>query len=86
MKNEQQPRLSPEMQRAVTELEGLVKQRYPDATFQVRRSVEDPHIIHLIPTFDVEDRDDVMDVVIDRMMDLQINEKLPLFVVPLRTP
>ena len=86
MRHEQEPRLSPRMQRAVTELEELVKERYPEATFQVRRSSEDPRTIHLLPTVDVEDRDEVMDVIVDRMLELQIQDKLPLFVVPLRTP
>lgn len=79
-------RLSPRMQQAIRELEELITARYPDATFEVERSPEDPRTIQLLPTVDVEDRDDVMDLVIDRMMELQINEKLPLFVVPLRTP
>src|SRR5438105_2908402 len=86
MKPGQEPRLSPRMQQAIAELKQLVRQRYPEASFQVARSWEDPRIVHLLPVVDVEDRDEVMDVVIDRMMELQIKDKLPLFVVPLRTP
>jgi hypothetical protein len=33
---------------------------------------------------DVEEPDAVLDVVVDRMMDLQIAEGLPLFVIPVR--
>src|SRR6266702_5616212 len=85
MRVEREPRLTPRMQRAVAELEALVTNRYPGATFQLEKSVEDPRVIHLVPTVDVEDRDEVMDVVVERMMELQIKEKLPLFVVPMRT-
>jgi hypothetical protein len=84
MKTEHEPKLTARMQLGVTELENLVRQRYPHANFQVRRSTENPRIVHLVTTVDVEDRDEVMDVVIDRMMELQIQDKLPLFVVPVR--
>lgn len=85
MKTEREPRLSPRMQRGIEELKGLIQQRYPDAAFEVTCSPEDRHIVHLKPVVDVEDRDEVMDVVIDRMMELQIDEHLPLFVVPVRS-
>jgi hypothetical protein len=85
MTPEHEPSISPNMKRAIVELEDLVRQQYPDAAFQVQQSPEDPTIIHLIPTVDVVDRDEVMDLVIDRMMQFQIDDSLPLFVVPVRT-
>src|SRR3546814_1184299 len=39
----------------------------------------------LVATVDVEDQDAVLDVVVDRMMELQIDEGLPIFVIPVRT-
>jgi hypothetical protein len=84
MKIQHEPKLIPRMRQAVTELENRVREQYPNAGFHVRRSTENPRIIHLMTTVDVEDRDEVMDVVIDRMMELQIEEKLPLFVIPVR--
>jgi hypothetical protein len=86
VKPDQEPRLSPRMQRAVNELADLIRAQYPEAAFQVRRSPEDARTIHLLPIVDVEDRDEILDIVVDRMMEFQIREKLALFVIPLRTP
>jgi len=72
------------MQRAIEELKGLVRQHYPDATFRVTRSPEDPRVIDLMATVDVPDSDAVMDVVVDRVMELQIEEELPIHVIPIR--
>src|SRR6266540_10444 len=82
MSVEHVPGLSPRMHAAMEELEGLVRQRYPDATFRVTRSPENPEIVLLKPVVDVEDRDEVMDVVIDRLVELQTEAQLPLLVVP----
>jgi hypothetical protein len=84
MKTERAPRLAPRMQAAVEELKGLVQERYPDATFQVTRSPEDRKTVLLKPVVDLDDRDEVMDVVIDRLIELQSEEQLPLLVVPVR--
>ncbi len=84
MKTEHEPRLSSRMQGAIEELKGLVRENYPGATFRVTRSPEDHRSIHLLATVDVEDRDEVMDVVVDRVMQLQIQEKLPIHVIPVR--
>ncbi len=86
MTTKQEKLLASRMERAIAELQGLITRRFPDATFEVEQSPEDRRITHLVATVDVDDRYDVMDLVIDRMMDIQINEKLPLFVVVLRTP
>lgn len=72
------------MQSAIDELKGLVREHYPNATFQVARSPENRKTILLKPVVDVEDRDEVMDVVIDRLVELQSEEQLPIFVVPIR--
>jgi hypothetical protein len=34
----------------------------------------------------VEDPDDVLDIVVERVVDLQVDEALPIHVVPIRTP
>jgi hypothetical protein len=80
------PELHPRMQRAVEELQGLIARRYPDAQFRVGPSQDDPAIVHLTATLDVDDTEEVVDLVIDRMMELQIEEGLPIYVIPLRTP
>lgn len=84
MRAEREPKLSPRMQAALEELKGLVRERYPEATFQITRSPEDEKTILLKPVVDVEDRDEVMDVVIDRLVELQSEEQIPVFVVPIR--
>ena len=85
MSVERLPKLSTAMLQAIEELEGLIRQRYPDATFRVTRSPEDAKIVLLRPVVNVENRDEVVDVVIDRLGEMQTEQRLPLFVVPMRT-
>ena len=80
---ESQIALSPRMEDALAELQALIASRYPDATFSVSAG-EDPDGIYLTATVDVEDMGDVVDVFLDRMIDLQIEEELPIFVVVVR--
>jgi hypothetical protein len=74
----------PRQQAALDELRGRILQRYPDAQFEVTGGIDDPNAIHLVATVDVEDTEDVVDLVIDRMMELQIEQGLPIFVIPVR--
>lgn len=73
----------PRIRQVISELKGLISSRYPDATFTVGIG-DDPEGVYLTATVDVEDTDAVMDVVIDRLLTLQIDEGLPVFVVPIR--
>ena len=82
--NERIQEMSPQMKGAIKELEEAIGRRYPSASFQVCRGIDDPESIHLVTTVDVEDTDAVLDVVIDRVMDLQIEEGLPVHVIPVR--
>jgi hypothetical protein len=84
MTKERAPEFTPRMQQALTELQALISKRYPDATFRVTRSPENPETVLLKPVVDVDDRDEVMDVVIDRLGELQGEEQLSLLVVPTR--
>lgn len=84
MKAERALRLAPRMQAAIEELKALVLDHYPDATFRVARSPEESRIVHLWTTVDVPDMDEVLDVVIDRVTELQLDEKLPVHVIPVR--
>ncbi len=72
----------PRMQRALQEMQDLIRGRYPEATFAVTHG-EDPEGVWLNATVDVEDPDEVTDLVIERMLALQLDEELPLFVLPL---
>jgi hypothetical protein len=76
---------SPRMQAAIEELQELIRGRYPEATFDVGYG-EDPEGVYLTATVDVEDRDEVIDVFIDRLVDFHVDEELPLHVLPVRPP
>lgn len=75
----------PRFQGPITELQALIRARYPDATFAVEIG-EDPEGVYLIATVDLEDTDEVLDAYIDRLVDLQVTEGLPLHVLPVRPP
>ncbi len=77
-------RLAPRMQEAVGELKRLLSKHYPEATFRVGRSPEDAAIVHLITVVDVPDTTEVVDLVLDRVLQLQVEENLPIHVIPLR--
>jgi hypothetical protein len=47
--------ISPRMQTALNELAEIIRQRYPKAEFQINRSQDDPEVVHLRTTVDVED-------------------------------
>jgi hypothetical protein len=79
-------RLPKKVQLAASELETLIRQRYPDATFSVTRGQDDPNAFHLRSVVDVEDTDAVRDLVRDRIMEIQIDQRVPIFVIPVRTP
>jgi hypothetical protein len=84
MAPEREASLDGHMQRAVAELRGLVQRHYPTATFRVGRGSDDPEAIHLWAIVDVDDPDEVVDLVLERMMALQIEDGLPIFVIPVR--
>ena len=84
MRRESEPRLRPRMRQAVEELKGLVRQHYPDATFRLSRSPEEPRALHLWTTVDLEDLDAVLDPIIERIVELQTDERLPIHVIPVR--
>ncbi len=86
MKQEQDPSLDPRMQEAVDELTQAIRQRYPEATFQISRGIDEPEQVHLWTTVDREDPDEVLDLVLDRLLELEVDEGVPLYVIPIRTP
>lgn len=74
----------PKVQQALDELKTLIVQRYPQAQFRVNRGQDDPAAIHLIAIVDVEDTDEVADLTIEKEMELQIEDGLPVFVIPVQ--
>jgi hypothetical protein len=79
------PKLDERLKPALEELKSLIRQHYPEATFSVTCHPEDPEVVLLRPIVDVEDRDEVVDVVLDRLLQMQDDEDLPIMVVPRRT-
>jgi len=68
---------------AVAELKAMIVARYPEATFAVWQG-EDPAGTYLTATIDVDDTDEVTDVIIDRLVAMQVEEELPVYVIPVR--
>ena len=83
MRPERQVHLTARMEEAVHELKELITARFPQAAFVVEEGV-DPEGIYLITTVDIADTDEVIDLVGDRLVELQATEGLPLYVTPLR--
>ena len=83
MKTENHIRLTPHMKEAIDELKGLITARFPQAVFVVEEGF-DPEGVYLITTVDIADTDEVIAVIGDRLVELQVDEGLPVYVTPLR--
>jgi uncharacterized protein (DUF433 family) len=81
--NEDSPEIqitvTPRAQAALDELQTMIAERYPEATFAVYKGHE-PAGIYLMATVDIDDVDDVFAVVVDRLVEIQVNEGIPVFV------
>src|SRR5688572_21939179 len=67
---------------ALDELRSIVAEHYPDATFRITEE-DDPDGFYLKATVDVEDIEEVEDLFIDRLIDMQVEEGLPIYVIVL---
>jgi hypothetical protein len=83
MKRDSHGTLTPRMEEAVSELRELIRARFPQASFVVEEG-SDPEGIFLVTTVDIPDTDEVIDVIGDRLVELQVDEGLPIYVTPLR--
>lgn len=82
MSAERMRKLHERAQGAIDEIESLIRGRYPEASFEVAEG-DDPEGIYLRATVDIDDVDEVMDVYRDRLLEMQIDEGLELYVIPL---
>lgn len=73
------------IQAALDELQETIAKHHPEATFEVVQG-EDPEAFLLRATVDVENLHDVVDLVLDRLVEIQVEEELPVSIVPRRTP
>lgn len=78
--------VDPRHRQAVDELSVLIATRYPTTTFTVRRGIDDPEATYLVATVDVDDPDEVLDLVVERLLTLQVDEGIPVYVLPVHTP
>ncbi|MGI8477980.1 MAG: hypothetical protein ACR2OO_16660 [Thermomicrobiales bacterium] len=76
---------NPKMTAAITELTEIIRGRYPDTIFTTEIG-EDRQTVFVTAIVDVDDPDEVVDCFIDRAVTLQVDEGLPLHVIPIRTP
>lgn len=70
---------------ALAELQGAIGTRYPSTLFHVRRGIDDPETTYLVATVDVDDPDEVLDLVLDRLVQLQVDGGLAISVLPVHT-
>jgi hypothetical protein len=83
--SDEQPITDPRLLAAVEELQELVRSRFPEATFSLEHGTDDPEAVHIYATVDLEDTEPVVDLVIERELEL-LAEGLPVHVIPLPTP
>lgn len=72
-----------EMDTAIAEIKSLIRQGFPEATFSVGPG-EDPVGIYLVAEIDLDDLGEVNDLFLDGLVDMQVEEMLPLYVIPTR--
>lgn len=75
----------PRMQAAVAELQHLIQTRFPSTVFTAGEA-DDPDGVYMRAIVDVDDTDEVIEVFLDRMTDIQVEDGVPIYVVPVRTP
>jgi hypothetical protein len=73
-----------QLARALSELQAMIQAKYPSARFEVSQG-HDPIGLHLRAIVDVDDIDKVTDLVLDREVELQIEDGLPVYVFPARS-
>ncbi len=83
MMSDYRNRNDPRIAHAVAELQAMMVACYPEATFAVWQG-EAPIGASITATVNVPDTDAVTDLVIDRLIALQVEEALPVYVTPVR--
>ena len=73
----------PRVQVALADFERLIRERYPEATFDVKWGGE-PDGVYLFVEVDLEDTHEVLDAIMDRLLEVQNDEYLPVYVIPVR--
>jgi uncharacterized protein (DUF433 family) len=71
--------ITPRAQAALDELQAMIAAHFPEATFDTYKGHE-PAGIYLEATVDVDDLDVVKDVFLDRLVDIQVDDGIPVYV------
>lgn len=74
----------PRIQAAIAEFQGMISAQFPGTTFKVSVG-DDPVGVYLNAIVDIDDHDEVMDLIIGRLVAVQVEEELPFYVIPIRT-
>jgi hypothetical protein len=77
---------TPRIEAALSELRQLISERFPTAAFADGIELEPVVGFYLYVTVDVDDTDEVRDVYINRLIDIQVEDDLPVYVATRRTP
>ena len=77
-------RVSSQMQQALQDSQGLVRARYPGARSELAPSPDEPQGVHLVTIVDIDDPDEVMDLVLERVLHFQLEDGLPVHLIPIR--
>ncbi len=85
MKQEVQSARDPRVLQAAAELEQLIRSRYPQAAFELIEG-EDPPGARLRVTVDVEDVEPVRALYLDRLVELQVEEGIPIYLRTVQPP
>jgi len=73
------------MYEALAALRQLILERYPEAIFEELYR-DDPAGVRLRVIVDVDDSNAVLDVVIDKLYELQVERNVPIYVIPVQSP
>ncbi len=76
---------TPRIKAALAELQQMIAGRYPTATFSDTIGT-DPIGFYLDVTADVDDTDEVWELIVDRLVDIQVEDELPIQVSLHQTP
>lgn len=82
-------RTDPRMRAAIDELQDLISRHFPATTYEEEVGFyddDDSQGIFITATVDTDDTDEVVDIYIDRLIELQLQHGLGLHIVPERTP
>ena len=77
--------ITPRMEEVIDEMKERILSRFPSTTFEMYQG-EDPVGIYLVAIVDTDDLEEVNQLFSSRIVDIQVDEGIALFVITERTP